>query len=54
MYFVLKCPKRIGGGNTRSEKGVRQVCGTLVVHFPNSVVHAFPCTTNRLKIMYHL
>ncbi len=53
-YFVLKCSKRIGGGNTRFEKGVRQVCGTLVVHFPSSVVHAFPCTTNRLKTMYHL
>lgn len=52
-YFVLNCSKRNTEGNRRIFTGVRLVCGTLVVHFSGSVVHAFSCTTIQLNIMYH-
>lgn len=52
-YFELNRSKRFRGGNTALTEGVKMVCGTPVVHFPNRVVHAFSCTTKPEKTVYH-
>ena len=52
-YFVLNVSKRFGACNRLVAGCVGMVCGTRVVHFPESVVHAFTCTTSRKILMYH-